>query len=87
VSHEDGRHHLGSWHRHLNSYSLAMMGALHATCAGRTTEAGVLLTRSAFAGSSGRRHHWSGDIGSSWTSTQQIAAGLNFSMSGCRTGR
>ena len=80
-----GRHHLGSWHRHLNSYSLAMMDALHANLRRQGDDRRVyLLTRSAFAGQQRTAATtWSGDIGSSWEIyRKQIAAGLNFSMSG-----
>jgi alpha-D-xyloside xylohydrolase len=80
-----GRHHLGSWYRHLNSYSLSMMDALHdelrrADAAHRV----YILTRSAFAGQQRTgATTWSGDIGSSWDIyRKQIAAGINFSMSG-----
>jgi alpha-D-xyloside xylohydrolase len=80
-----GRHHLGSWHRHLNSYSLAMMDALHDNL--RRSDDGrrvYILTRSAFAGQQRTgATTWSGDIGASWEIyRRQIAAGLNFSMSG-----
>ena len=80
-----GRHHLGSWHRHLNSYSLAMMDALHAHLRREGDDRRVyMLTRSAFAGQQRTgATTWSGDIGSSWEIyRKQIAAGLNFSMSG-----
>jgi alpha-D-xyloside xylohydrolase len=80
-----GHHHLGSWHRHLNSYSLAMMDALHANLRRQGDDRRVyLLTRSAFAGQQRTgATTWSGDIGSSWDIyRKQIAAGLNFSMSG-----
>jgi alpha-D-xyloside xylohydrolase len=80
-----GRHHLGSWHRHLNSYSLAMMDALHAHLRREDDSRRVfLLTRSAFAGQQRTgATTWSGDIGSSWEIyRRQIAAGINFSMSG-----
>jgi alpha-D-xyloside xylohydrolase len=80
-----GRHHLGSWHRHLNSYSLAMMDALHANLRRQDDGRRVyMLTRSAFAGQQRTAATtWSGDIGASWDIyREQIAAGLNFSMSG-----
>jgi alpha-D-xyloside xylohydrolase len=80
-----GRHHLGSWYRHLNSYSLAMMDALYANLRRHGDERrAYLLTRSAFAGQQRTAATtWSGDIGASWDIyRKQIAAGLNFSMSG-----
>jgi len=80
-----GRHHLGSWHRHLNSYSLAMMDALYANLRRQGDAQRVyMLTRSAFAGQQRTAATtWSGDIGASWEIyRKQIAAGLNFSMSG-----
>jgi alpha-D-xyloside xylohydrolase len=80
-----GRHHLGSWYRHLNSYSLVMMDALHRKL--RAEDDGrraYMLTRSAFAGQQRTgATTWSGDIGATWDIfRKQIAAGVNFSMSG-----
>jgi len=80
-----GRHHLGSWYRHLNSYSLVMMDALHDNL--RRSDGAhrvYILTRSAFAGQQRTgATTWSGDIGSSWDIyRRQIAAGVNFSMAG-----
>ncbi len=80
-----GRHHLGSWYRHLNSYSLVMMDALYRHLrAEDDTRRVYMLTRSAFAGQQRTgATTWSGDIGASWdVFRKQIAAGVNFSMSG-----
>ncbi len=80
-----GRHHLGDWYRHLNSYSLVMMDALyrHLRAEGGGQRV-YMLTRSAFAGQQRTAATtWSGDIGARWdTFRKQIAAGVNFSMSG-----
>lgn len=80
-----GRHYLGDWYRHLNSYSLVMMDALHRHLRAESDARRVyMLTRSAFAGQQRTAATtWSGDIGATWdVFRKQIAAGVNFSMSG-----
>ncbi len=80
-----GRNHLGSWHRYLNAYSLVMMDSLYQNLRAKDDGRRVyLLTRSAFAGQQrAAATTWSGDIGASWEIyRKQIAAGVNFSMSG-----
>ena len=80
-----GLNYLGSWARYLNAYSLAMMDALYKNQRQESDKKRVyMLTRSAYAGQqrSGATT-WSGDIGASWEIyKKQIAAGINFSMSG-----
>jgi alpha-D-xyloside xylohydrolase len=78
-------HHLGSWARYLNAYSLVMTGALFDHLRQQNDrERAYILTRSTFAGQ--QRHGattWSGDIGASWeVYKKQISAGLNHSMAG-----
>ena len=76
---------IGSFHRWLNAYSLAMTRTvydrLRATGDNRRVQ---ILTRSAFA--SQQRYAtalWSGDVSASWeTFRRQLPAGLNLSLSG-----
>ncbi len=80
-----GRNHLGSWARYLNPYSLVMMDALYRNQRLEGDARRVyMLTRSGFAGQQRTAATtWSGDIGASWEIyRKQIAAGVNFSMSG-----
>ncbi|MGN6247191.1 MAG: TIM-barrel domain-containing protein [Ginsengibacter sp.] len=76
---------LGSAAAYLNAYPLQNAKGIYE--GQRSTDPGkrvFLLTRSGFAGS--QRYGaaiWSGDIGSTWNDMKnQIAAGINFSMSG-----
>lgn len=76
---------LGSGAEYLNAYPLQNAKGIYE--GQRSTDPGkrvFLLTRSGFAGS--QRYAatiWSGDIGSTWRDMKnQIAAGVNFSMSG-----
>ncbi len=80
-----GKNHLGSWARYLNPYSLVMMDALYENQRKEGNGRRVyMLTRSGFAGQQRTgATTWSGDIGASWDIyRKQIAAGVNFSMSG-----
>jgi alpha-D-xyloside xylohydrolase len=80
-----GINHLGSWARYLNAFSLVMMDGLYENQRKETDEKRVyILTRSAFAGQQrDATTTWSGDIGASWEIyKKQIAAGMNFCMSG-----
>ena len=80
-----GVNHLGSWARYLNAYSLVMMDKLYENQRKETDKKRVyILTRSAFAGQQrDATTTWSGDIGASWEIyKKQIAAGVNFCMSG-----
>ena len=80
-----GTNKLGSWARYLNAYSLVMMDKLYKNQRKETDQRRVyMLTRSAFAGQQRTAATtWSGDIGASWEIyKKQIAAGINFSMSG-----
>jgi len=80
-----GMNHLGSWARYLNAYSLVMMDKLYENQRKETDKKRVyILTRSAFAGQQRTAATtWSGDIGASWEIyKKQIAAGINFCMSG-----
>lgn len=80
-----GKNHLGSWARYLNAYSLVMMDKLYKNQRKETNDKRVyILTRSAFAGQQrDATTTWSGDIGASWEIyKKQIAAGVNFCMSG-----
>jgi len=80
-----GRNHLGSWARYLNAFSLVMMDQLYENQRKETDKKRVyILTRSAFAGQQRTAATtWSGDIGASWEIyKKQIAAGVNFCMSG-----
>ncbi|MBN1694779.1 DUF5110 domain-containing protein [candidate division WOR-3 bacterium] len=80
-----GKNYLGSWARYLNAYSLAMMDDLYENLKKEEDEKRVyILTRSAFAGQQrDATTTWSGDIGASWEIyKKQIAAGVNFCMSG-----
>jgi alpha-D-xyloside xylohydrolase len=80
-----GTNNLGSWARYLNAYSLVMMDKLYENQRKESGQKRVyMLTRSAFAGQQRTAATtWSGDIGASWEIyKKQIAAGVNFSMSG-----
>lgn len=80
-----GSNHLGSFGRYLNTFSLVMTDAMHKYWREETSDKrAFVLTRSAFAGQQRNAAvTWSGDIGASWEIyRKQIAAGLNFSMSG-----
>ncbi len=80
-----GKNYLGSWARYLNAYSLVMMDKLYENQRRNSEQKRVyMLTRSAFAGQQRTAATtWSGDIGASWdVYKKQIAAGINFSMSG-----
>ncbi|MEO0293670.1 MAG: TIM-barrel domain-containing protein [candidate division WOR-3 bacterium] len=80
-----GRNYLGSWARYLNAYSLLMMDKLYENQRKETDKKRVyILTRSAFLGQQrAAATTWSGDIGASWEIyKKQIAAGINFCMSG-----
>jgi len=76
---------LGSAAEYLNAYPLVnAKGIYEGQRATNPDERVFILTRSAFAGS---QHYaaavWSGDIAARWTDMKdQIAAGINFSMSG-----
>ena len=77
--------HLGTFARYLNSYSLLDTEAVYKNQRKETDQKRVyILTRSAFAGQQrAAATTWSGDIGASWeVYKQQIAAGVNHSMSG-----
>jgi alpha-D-xyloside xylohydrolase len=76
---------LGSAAEYLNAYPLQNAKGIYEGQRSTDPDKRVfLLTRSGFAGS--QRYGaaiWSGDIGSTWTDMKnQIAAGVNFSMSG-----
>ena len=76
---------LGPSTEYLNAYSLVNADAIYNGQRGLEPDRRVfLLTRSGFAGL--QRYStatWSGDIGTSWTDMRmQMAAGLNYSMSG-----
>lgn len=80
-----GKNHLGSFARYLNPYSLVMMDALYNKQRQESDRRRVyMLTRSGFAGQQRTgATTWSGDIGATWDIyKKQIAAGVNFSMSG-----
>ncbi len=80
-----GTNNLGSWAWYLNAYSLVMMDDLYENLRKETDKKRVyMLTRSAFAGQQrDATTTWSGDIGASWEIyKKQIAAGINFCMSG-----
>jgi alpha-D-xyloside xylohydrolase len=77
--------HLGTFARYLNSYSLLDTEAIYKNQRKETDQKRVyILTRSTFAGQQrAAATTWSGDIGASWeVYKQQIAAGVNHSMSG-----
>ncbi|MGO9775545.1 MAG: TIM-barrel domain-containing protein [Terracidiphilus sp.] len=77
--------HLGTFARYLNSYSLLDTEAIYKNQRKETDRKRVyILTRSTFAGQQrAAATTWSGDIGASWeVYKQQIAAGVNHSMSG-----
>ncbi len=76
---------LGSSTEYLNAYALVNAQAIYEGQRGVDPDKRVfLLTRNGFAGL--QRYStasWSGDIGTSWTDMRmQMAAGLNYSMSG-----
>ena len=76
---------LGPSTEYLNAYSIVNADAIYKGQRGVDPDKRVfLLTRSGFLGE--QRYStatWSGDIGTSWTDLRmQMAAGLNFSMSG-----
>lgn len=80
-----GRNYLGSWARYLNAFSLQMTDALYRNLRQETDQQrAYILTRSTFAGQQrNAATTWSGDIGANWeVYKQQIAAGINHSMSG-----
>jgi alpha-D-xyloside xylohydrolase len=77
--------HLGTFARYLNPYSLLDTDAIYKNQRKETDRKRVyILTRSTFAGQQrAAATTWSGDIGASWeVYKQQIAAGVNHSMSG-----
>ena len=77
--------HLGTFARYLNSYSLLDTDAIYKNQRKETDRKRVyILTRSTFAGQQrAAATTWSGDIGASWdVYKNQIAAGVNHSMSG-----
>jgi len=77
--------HLGTFARYLNTYSLLDTDAVYKNQRKETDQKRVyILTRSTFAGQQrAAATTWSGDIGASWeVYRQQIAAGVNHSMSG-----
>jgi|CZKI01.1.fsa_nt_gi alpha-D-xyloside xylohydrolase len=80
-----GSNHLGTFARYLNTYPLMATEAVYRNQRGETDRKRVfILTRSTFAGQQrAAATTWSGDIGASWgVYRNQIAAGLNHSMSG-----
>ena len=80
-----GSNFLGSWARYLNAFSLAMTNDLYKYWRNETSEHRLyILTRSTYAGQQrNAATTWSGDIGASWKLYRdQIAAGINHSMSG-----
>ncbi len=77
--------HLGSFARYLNPYSLLATENVYKNQRKVTDQKRVyILTRSTFAGQQrAAATTWSGDIGASWPIYKdQIAAGLNHSLSG-----
>jgi alpha-D-xyloside xylohydrolase len=77
--------HLGTFARYLNPYSLLDTDAIYKNQRKETDRKRVyILTRSTFAGQQrAAATTWSGDIGASWdVYKNQIAAGVNHSMSG-----
>jgi alpha-D-xyloside xylohydrolase len=77
--------HLGTFARYLNSYPLLDTEAVYKNQRKETDQKRVyILTRSTFAGQQrAAATTWSGDIGASWdVYKNQIAAGINHSMSG-----
>jgi alpha-D-xyloside xylohydrolase len=77
--------HLGAFARYLNTYSLFDTEAIYKNQRKETDRKRVyILTRSTFAGQQrAAATTWSGDIGASWeVYRNQIAAGVNHSMSG-----
>ncbi len=80
-----GKNYLGSWARYINAFSLSMTDALYKKMRADSDKKRVyILTRSTFGGQQrNAATTWSGDIGASWSIYKnQIAAGLNHSMSG-----
>jgi len=77
--------HIGSFARYLNPYSLLATENVYKNQRKESDQKRVyILTRSTFAGQQrAAATTWSGDIGASWSIYKdQIAAGLNHSMSG-----
>jgi alpha-D-xyloside xylohydrolase len=79
------RNYLGSFARYLNAYSLMSTAGVYEHLRRATeTRRAFILTRSSFTGQ--QRYGavtWSGDTFASWDDLKvQIAAGINFSMSG-----
>ncbi len=79
------RTYLGTGERYLNCYALmSMTGVYEGQRSTESTKRPFILTRSAFPGQ--QRYavtSWSGDIGYDWTTYRiQIAAGLNFAITG-----
>lgn len=77
--------YMGSGQRYLNCYALmSMKGVYEGQLCTESTKRPYILTRSAFPGQ--QRYavtSWSGDIGYDWTTFRmQIAAGLNFTITG-----
>jgi len=80
-----GRNYMGSWARYLNAFSLVMTDALYKNLRKETEkQRACILTRSTYAGQQrNAATTWSGDIGANWeVYKNQIAAGINHSMSG-----
>ncbi len=80
-----GTNHLGTFARYLNTYPLLSTEAVYRNQRRETDRKRVyILTRSVFAGQQrAATTTWSGDIGASWEIYRnQIAAGVNHSMSG-----
>ncbi|MBN8707157.1 MAG: DUF5110 domain-containing protein [Bacteroidetes bacterium] len=82
---KNGKNHLGSIARYLNTFSLQTTKGIYENQRKVTDEKRVfILTRSSFAGQ--QRYSaalWSGDITSSWqVMRNQISGGLNVSMAG-----
>jgi alpha-D-xyloside xylohydrolase len=78
-------HHLGSFARYLNPYSLLATESVYQNQRKVTDQKRVyILTRSTFAGQQrAAATTWSGDIGANWeVFKKQIPAGLNHCMSG-----
>ncbi|HPR30556.1 MAG TPA: glycoside hydrolase family 31 protein [Prolixibacteraceae bacterium] len=80
-----GSNHLGSCARYLNAFSLVMTDPIYKNWRKETSvKRAYVLTRSCYSGQQrSAATTWSGDIGANWEVYQnQIAAGLNHSMSG-----
>lgn len=79
----DNKTYLGSFRKVRNAYPLVTVGGVYDHQRQVTSDKRVfILTRSAFAGQQRYgANTWSGDVTSSWSALKnQIAAGLNFSM-------